>query len=367
MSDDRSLAALVRAQEAYDPQAVRLKHSAGMADWLLRHGVSLAYTSYQTGRLIVVGVAPDGRLFFNEQNYTRAMGLHYAAGTLHVASLFQIWRLTNMLRPGEYANRAFDAVFVPRAAHVTGYVDAHELDVDRAGRILFVNSRYSCLAATDPEYSFRPVWKPRFISALAPEDRCHLNGLAMVDGSPRYVTAIGTADTPGGWRQSRHEGGVVIDVTTDEIVTDRLSMPHSPRMHDGALWVLDSGRGWIVRIDPANGRSEDVVFCPGFLRGMAIHDDHAIVGISRPRGSADGLPLQRELGRLGLEPWCALLVVDLRRGVIVEFIRYDTEIDELFDVAVLPAVRNPMTVGPGTEELLNAIRSNPDFGPLAAE
>lgn len=361
MTDDRRTSAPALTSAPYDPDAVRLKHSPGMADWLLEHGLSLAFTSYATGRLIVAGVAPDRRLFFNEQNYTRAMGLHYSGGQLHVASLYQVWRLSNMLAPGEYANRAFDCVLVPRTAHTTGYVDAHEMNVDGQGRVVFVNSRYSCLATLDPDYSFRPIWKPPFITELVPEDRCHLNGLAMEDGAPRYVTALSGTNSPSGWRERPGEGGVLIDVRSDRIITDRLSMPHSPRIHDGAVWLLDSGRGYIVRVDPATGESEDIVFCPGFLRGMTIHDGHAIVAVSKERENSATLPLREELRKHGTEGWCAILVVDLRRQAIVEYIRYETEITELFDVAALPGIRNPITIGPSTEELLTTIRINPAF------
>ena len=333
-------------QAPYDPRALRLSHSEGMADWLVRRGISLAYTSYQTGRLITVGVDPHYRLYFNEQNYTRAMGLHYADGQLYVASLHQIWQLNNMLRPGEYANGAFDCILVPRLAHTTGYVDTHEMSVDGTGRIVFAASRFSCLATVDRNFSFRPIWKPPFISALVAEDRCHLNGLAMEGGTPAYVTALSSTDTAGGWRESRASGGVLIDVRTDEIVTDRLSMPHSPRVRDGVIWALDSGRGYLVRIEPASGGITDVAFCPGFLRGMVLHQGFAIVAVSQPRGSSADLPFQEELKRRGMEPWCGILVVDLARGETIEFIRYESQVTELFDVAALPGVRNPVSVGP---------------------
>ena len=53
-----------------------------------------------------------------------------------------------------------------------------------------MNTLFSCLAGLDSRYSFVPRWRPPFISALAAEDRCHLNGLAMVDGdAPAFLVA----------------------------------------------------------------------------------------------------------------------------------------------------------------------------------
>lgn len=339
--------------------------SPTLARWLLAQRISLAFTSYQTGRLLLMGVGPDGRIAFSKQNYTRAMGLHYAEGRLHLASATQVWRLENILDPGQYANRAYDAVFVPRVGHTTGYVDAHDLAVDGDGRVIFVNTRFSCLATLDPRQSFRPIWQPWFVSGLYPEDRCHLNGLAMVDGVPRYVTAVSRADEMEGWRATPGEGGVLIDVQEDRVIADGLSMPHSPRVHDGMIWLLDSGRGFLVRIDPATGAREEVAFCPGFGRGMAIHNNHAVIALSQARhGHFGELQLQRELDARGLQPWCGIIVVELGSGRTIEHMRIESGFTELFDVAVLWGVRNPMSVGVGSEEFLRNVRFNPEFAPL---
>ena len=181
--------------------------SRGFNAWLRSHDTSLAFTSYQTGQLFLVGAHPDGTVSFNQQDFQRAMGLCWMPGRLYLGSLFQLWRLENMLRPGEIANQAFDTALVPRNAQTTGDVDIHEVGIDGQGRVLFVNTKYSCLCTLDLTHSFRPIWKPPFISRLAPEDRCHLNGLAMDGGKPRFMTAVSRSDILGGWRERRHEGG----------------------------------------------------------------------------------------------------------------------------------------------------------------
>ncbi|WP_228383861.1 TIGR03032 family protein [Sphingopyxis fribergensis] len=339
-----------------EPGKTNIAVSRGLSGWLAARRTSLAFTSYQTGQLFLVGLHPNGTVSFNQQSFSRAMGVCWRPGRLYLGSLFQLWRLENILRPGEVGNQAFDVVLVPRNAQTTGDVDIHEVAIDGEGRVVFVNTKYSCLATLDLTHSFKPIWKPAFISKLAPEDRCHLNGLAMQDGAPRYVTAVSRSDVIAGWRERRHEGGVLIDVQTDRIVTDQLSMPHSPRVVGDHVYVLDSGRGRIVRIDPATGEKADVAFCPGFLRGMSIVDGHAIVTVSKPRnGSFAGLLLDGELKARDAEPWCGVLIVNLTSGDIVEWIRLEGHITEMFDVTAMPGVVCPMSVGPAAAEMHNTV------------
>jgi len=343
----------------------RISVSRGFANWLSRMRCSLAFTSYQTGQLFLVGLLPGGQVSFHQQNYVRAMGVHASPQRLYVGSLFQIWRLENVLAPHERANESFDRLYVPRNAQTTGDVDVHELSVDRAGRVVFVNTRFSCLATTSITHGFKPLWKPPFISRLAAEDRCHLNGLAMKDGAPAYVTAVSRSDMINGWRDRRHEGGVLIDVREDRIVTDQLSMPHSPRVAGEGLYLLDSGRGMLARVDPKSGAREDVAFCPGFLRGLALHGGYAMTTVSLPRdGAFSGLALQDELARRDGEPWCGICIVDLRSGDLVEWIRLDGAIRELFDVAVIPETICPMALGMNSPDIQSLISFDPEFGAL---
>lgn len=334
--------------------------SRGFAGWLQGNATSLAFTSYQTGQLFLVGLLPNGTVSFNQQNFTRAMGVCYKAGRLYLGTHYQVWRLENMLRPGELGNEHFDHVLVPRNAQTTGDIDIHELDIDANGKVVFVNTRYSCLATLDLTHSFRPIWKPPFISKLAAEDRCHLNGMTMHAGQPAYVTAVSRSDALTGWRERRHEGGMLIDVRTNRIVTDQLSMPHSPRIDGEFVYALDSGRGQIVRIDPKTGAKTDIAFCPGFLRGMTIHRGHALVTVSLPRnGTFTGLALDDELTTRAATPWCGVLVVNLTSGDIVEWIRLEGHISELFDVAAMPGVRCPMALSPTGNEISSTVTFPP--------
>lgn len=347
------------------PDQSQITVSRGFSSWLARNRCSLAFTSYQTGQLFLVGLLPDERVSFHQQNFSRAMGVHAASQRIYIGSLFQIWRLENVLASKERANGHFDRLFVPRNAQTTGDVDVHEIAVDRSGRVIFVNTKYSCLATLSRTHGFTPIWKPTFISRLAAEDRCHLNGLAMEGGAPAFVTAVSRSDMIEGWRDRRAHGGVLVDVRTDRVVTDQLSMPHSPRMGLGGVCLLDSGRGMLARVDPATGKKEDIAFCPGFLRGLALHNQFAIVTVSLPRdGAFEGLALQGELEKRDGEPWCGVCVVDLKHGDIVEWIRLKGTITELFDVVVIPDVRCPMALGLNSPDIQSLISVDPEFGPL---
>ncbi len=346
----------VKQDEPPKPQGTNISCTRGLASWLQRNDVSLGFTSYQSGRLYLVGVDAEGRVAFHERFFARSMGLWGDTQRLLLATIFQIWRFENVLNPGGATDDGYDRYYVPRHAHTTGDLDAHEIGVMANGQIIFVNTLYSCLATLSPVHSFRPYWAPPFISKLAAEDRCHLNGMAMRDGAPAYVTCVCRSDVVNGWRDRRAEGGLVVDVASNEIVTEKLSMPHSPRWHNGELWLLNSGTGYIGKVDMKTGEFQPVAFCPGFLRGLQFHNGHAIVGLSLPRnGTFSGLELDDEMAKRDADPWCGLQIVELATGDIKHWIRLEGEVTELFDVCVLPGVRKPMSAGFLTDEIHHII------------
>ena len=353
--DDEDAQASPKADPKADPQS-DISFSGGLAGFLSSNAISLAFTSYQTGHLYLFGCGRDGRLALHQAQYPQAMGVAGDANRLYLGTLTQVVRMENVLTPGDIANEKHDKVYVPRNFQTTGAVDIHELGVRRDGRIVFVNTKYSCLCELSLTHSFKPVWKPPFISKLAPEDRCHLNGLAMVEGEPKYVSAVCRTDVVDGWRDRRHDGGVIIDVQTDDIVAEGLSMPHSPRWHDGKLWILNSGSGELGWIDPDSKSFVPFVFCPGFLRGLAFYGDHAVVTLSKPRyGRFEGLALDDRMREKDADAWCGVQIISLRTGAVSQWIRFDGAIMELFDVCMLPGVRDAITLGPQSAEIRNFI------------
>lgn len=328
------------------PAAYTMEASRNFRSWLAEQRGSIAFTTYQGGALFLLGLRPDGKLDQSIHRFSRCMGLYADPEKIWASSLHQIWRFAQ--HTGDLAReQGIDRVYRPRVAYVTGDLDIHEMAEDRDGELVFVNTLYSCLATVSDERSFLPLWKPSFISKLAAEDRCHLNGLAMRDGRAFAVTAVSGSDIAQGWREHRLDGGIVIDTASQEIVARGLSMPHSPRWALGKLWLLNSGEGSLGYIDPREGKFQEVTFCPGYARGMAISGKYAVIGLSRPReaNTFGGLKLAERLAHHRVEARCGLMIVDLESGSAVEWLRIKGAIQELFDVSVIPGVRRPAILG----------------------
>ena len=370
------------------PQAVgttatptfEINASRQFTSWLASQNLSLVFTTYQAGKVFFIGLRQNGELSVFERTFERCMGLYAHNSSLYMSSLYQLWRLENALEPGQIAD-GYDAVYVPQVGYITGDLDIHDvvlveppqppklrgdqqvepqfpsLNKGELGGVVFVNTLFSCLATISETKSFVPLWKPPFISKLAAEDRCHLNGLAMRDGQPRYVTAVSQSDVADGWRDKRKDGGCVMDISTNQAIATGLSMPHSPRWYKDKLWLLNSGRGEFGYLDLERGVFEAVAFCPGYLRGLSFCGDFAVVGISKPRHNKtfSGLALDEQLQAKQALARCGLLVIDLRSGDIVHSLRIEGVVEELYDVQVLPGVRQPMAIGLKTDEIRRVI------------
>lgn len=333
---------------ADDPNAFRSIHTSNLSPLLAGLQASLLVSTYQSGRVIMLRA--DGPLLNTHLRYfANPMGMAFDGQRLALGTVKEIWDYRNMpsaaarLHPDKH-----DACFMPRNMHVTGDIRVHELAFDGEGELWFVNTRFSALCTLDREHSFVPRWRPSFVSALAAEDRCHLNGLCMLDGRPRFVTALGQTDSLDGWRANKASGGIVMDVPSGEIVASGLSMPHSPRWHDGRLWVLESAKGTVATIDPASGRCETLAQLPGFTRGLAFSGHHAFVGLSQVRESVfDGISLGQRLRPE--ERCCGVWVIDIRSGATVGFVKFEGAVQEIFDVQLLPGIVYPDILEPDAD------------------
>ena len=196
---------------------------------------------------------------------------------------------------------------------------------------------------------------------MAAEDRCHLNGVALRDGKPAFVTAVAKSDTFDGWRDQRQTGGIVIDVESGKIVCDGLSMPHSPRWHRDRLWLHNSGTGEFGWVDLKANAFNSLCFCPGYLRGLSFIGDFAIMGLSKPRHNKtfSGLALDERLSDRKMEPRCGLYVVDLGSGDVVHSLTIEGIVTELYDVAVVAGKAQPAVLGPASAEVRRMISIGP--------
>lgn len=323
---------------------VRYEYSNNLVPILNQLGASLIVSTYQAGKLVVVGVHNDA-LQISFHNFERAMGVAVGRNQIAVGGKDWIYFLKGA---PELASRVgapdtHDACFLIRGAHYTNEIAVHELAWGQE-RLVVTNTRFSCLCTLDSNYSFVPHWQPPFIRALAPEDRCHLNGIALVDGQPKYATVLGQTDTAGGWRPNKSTDGCVLDIPSGEIVAKGFAMPHSPRVSHNQLWVLNSGQGELVRVDLSSGRLESVVELPGYPRGLALAGRFAFVGLSKARekDTFGNLPIcDRDTS-----PKCGLAIIDLQTATQVGLLEFQSGVDEIFDVQLLPGIRNPYFSGP---------------------
>ena len=334
---------------------LKITTSPHFTQWLSDRFLSLAFSTYQAGKIFLIGLQPNGNLSVFERTFDRCMGLWVNNSSLYLSSLYQIWGFENALETGQTYN-GYDWVYIPQSSYVTGDLDVHDLVVDRTGKLIFANTLFNCLATVSSTHSFKPLWQPSFISELVAEDRCHLNGIALRDREVRYVTAIGQKNEVGSWRESRHDGGCIIDLKGNSIVARGLSMPHSPRWYRDRLWLLNSGTGEFGYLNFQQGTFEPVAFCPGYLRGCAFIDNYAVVGISKPRNKTfSGLLLDEKLQQAKTESFCGLLAIDLAKGEIVHWLKLEGVVSELYDVATLPNIRRPMAIGLKSDEIKRLI------------
>ncbi len=327
-------------------EALASVHTTNFPDLLRQLGGCLVVSTYQAGKLVIL--RPDGASINTHfRTFNRPMGMAADGERLALGAHLEIAEFRNMPAVARRLHDPprHDAVFLARRGHITGAIDIHEMAWDRHGDLWFVNTLFSCLCTLDSKSSFVPRWRPKFVSHYAPEDRCHLNGLAMRDGKPRYVTALGTSNSPQGWRANKRNGGVLMDVANYATLVEGLSMPHSPRWYDKRLWVLESGRGALVTIDPKTGEKTDVARVPGFCRGLDFIGPVAFIGLSqlRENNAFTDIPITEENADRQSGVWA----VHIGTGNTVGLLKFTGGVQEIFAVQALNGVLFPEIIHEG--------------------
>lgn len=325
---------------ALETAALRSVHTSNLPALFAQLQISLVVSTYQAGKVILVR-NDGGALNTHFRTFSKPMGVTANHSRLTIGGTNTVWDYRNMPAVAQKLEPVgkHDACYLLRRIHVTGDIDIHELAYDGRNELWIVNTRFCCLCTLDADHSFVPRWRPPWVSALAPEDRCHLNGLCMIDGRPKYVTALGETDTAGGWRANKARGGVLIDVETNEILLRGLSMPHSPRWYQNKLWILESGEGSLATVDLQRRTWQTVTQVPGFTRGIDFYGPLAFIGLSQVRESAtfSGIPLVERLK----ERTCGVWIVHIETGQTIGFLRFEAGVQEIFAVQVLRNTRFP--------------------------
>lgn len=319
-------------------------HTPSLPALLEQAGLSILITTYKSGHAIIARAA-DGKIDTEFTNINRPMGVATQGARLAIGAsdCVMSFSINANLASQVPSTRPVDIPYAPRSILFTGDVAIHDMAYGDDEELYFINTRFSCLCRLDINHSFDPIWRPEWITALAAEDRCHLNGLAMREGKPRYVTALARTDEAHGWREHKGTSGLIVDVTTNEVIAEGLSMPHSPRWHDNRLWVLESGKGTLGVVNLDTGAVETIATLPGFTRGLAFIGPYALVGLSQVRESVfTQLPITAQAA----ERNCGVWMVDTRNGVIAGFLKFDGVVQEIFDVTSLPG-RWPVFVDQG--------------------
>ncbi len=302
-------------------------------------GATIAISTYQAGKVIFISAQDKDHLVQLPRNFEKPMGIAVKEDQLAIATSSSVMVLKNAARMAPNYPKlpnTYDALFLPRAQYFTGDNDIHDLHWTKEN-LWAVNTRFSCLATINEQFSFSPQWKPHFIKKFEPTDQCHLNGVAFENDKPKYVTALGVSIEAGGWRANKASGGILMDVANNSVLVDKLPMPHSPRIINGQLYWLHSATGDLVRMTKP-GKYEVVKSLDGFVRGMDQIGDYLFIGLSKLRESSQAfqnLPVSKK------SIYSGIVIMYIPKMSIAGYIKYENNVDEIYDVRILPNLKRP--------------------------
>jgi uncharacterized protein (TIGR03032 family) len=331
------------------PPPFACTYSPNVPELLQQLGCTIALSTYQAGKVVFLSSLDGEKLIQLPRTFKKPMGIAIDGDRMALATKDEVTILVNSrglathypAKPGVY-----DALFMPRSTYYTGQIDIHDLEWGKNG-LYAVNTSFSCICTIDETYSFTPYWQPDFITKLTHEDRCHLNGMAMENGLPRYASAFNQGDARGSWREHITTSGVLIDINSNQVIAENLPMPHSPRLYDGQLYVLLSATGELVRVDVNTGKYDQVANLNGFVRGLGRCGDYLFIGLSKLRANSSTfakLPMSHQAQLAGLS------IVHLPTGAIVGHIRYQSSVEEIYDVRILEGIQRPNIMNTYKEE-----------------
>ena len=315
-------------------------------EFLQLFNISIAVTSYDCQRLIVLRQQRDQLdTLLVPAARPRGMAIHGNKLTLATyTEIINYYRQNPPFSSGiEDMDADADALFLPRNSHITGDINVHDVAWGEGG-LWLVNSRFSCICTLQPNLSFKPRWWPMFLEGPTGNGVAHLNCMAMQDGLPAYATCFGPFTTETGWREAKSlDTGLLMDVQNNQIVLDGLCMPHSPKIYGGKVYVCNSGYGTVVCHDPATQTTQTVLEVQGFTRALTFFQNYMIVCCSRFRKSARAAPLP--IAEKYDDSHAGVYIVDMADLSVVAYCRFDGDVGQLYDVAVIEQSAQPLVLG----------------------
>jgi uncharacterized protein (TIGR03032 family) len=316
-------------------------YSPQIPELLILLQCSIALTTYQAGKLVLISPNQNKEsLITLPRSFHKPMGMAIEGNNLAIASKDEVILLENSPELAQHYPgnpNTYDTLWLPRVTFYTGQVDMHDIAFGHDG-IYAVNTSFSCICKVDGNYNFKPIWQPHFIDSLVSEDRCHLNGMVMINGKPKYVTALGSGNSMQSWRADIVAGGVLMDIEQNEILLQGLSMPHSPKWYNNELYFLQSANGTLSRFDFSKQQAIPLKKFDGFCRGLSIHQDYAFIGFSKLRKNSSTFA---KLSFSDQANFAGIKIIHLPTLAEVGEIRYQTSVDEIYEVMVLPNTLRP--------------------------
>ena len=336
-------------------------YSSQVPELLQKLNCTIAISTYQAGKLIFLSPKDDSSLIQLPRTFEKPMGIteNVEKDKIALAAKDEIIVFSNSKDLAQHYPKSpgrYDALYMPRVTYHTGPLDIHDLSFGKEDQLYAVNTLFSSIIKIDDDYNFTPHWTPPFIDKLVSEDRCHLNGMAMKNGLPKYASAFNQGNSFQSWRERVTETGVIFDIDSNEVIVNNLAMPHSPRIFGGDLYVLLSATGELIKIDVNTGKYDVVVKIDGFVRGMSLHKDYLFIGLSKLRKNSSTfgkLKFAEKANHSGI------VIVHLPTGSIAGKITYHTSLDEIYDVHILANKIRP--------NIMNTINPNYKFGLMTPE
>ncbi|WP_320033518.1 TIGR03032 family protein [Halarcobacter sp.] len=308
---------------------------------------TLVISTYQAEKVIFLSAQSSNQLIQLPRTFTSPMGLAYDRNKLAIATKTNIITLSSIEKQVLLKKQnKYDAYFIPTASFYTGYSHLHDIAFGK-DKLFAVNTNFSIVGTVNIDFNFTPYWKPNFIKNINGGDQCHLNGLAMENGEPGYVTAFSTTDEPKGWKNTDFKQGVLINVKTNKIVQKNLNIPHSPRFYKNKIYFLESAKSKLNEYNPMTGETTTVIELNGFARGMDIIEDIAFIGISKIRPSSS---IFNNLKYENNDYYAGVVAVNLQTKKIVGKIEYLNDVNEIYDIKILPNIKKANIIGLNDEQ-----------------